>query len=168
MMHWNDDHIKVLTELWQKGLSASQIAAQMGDGVTRNAVIGKIHRLGLNARRIAEPKIVPLQVHKDTSDALAEDGKALLMEQLDDSPLAEDADKTPGGCASIVALSHHSCRWPIGEPQSPSFRFCGARKVNGHSYCAVHLQRAYQPVRRKRKAASGGEAQAQRASRSFD
>jgi len=158
-MHWNPQHIKTLTALWQQGLSASQIAAQMGDGVTRNAVIGKIHRLGLNARRIADPKIVPLPVKNDASDALAEGGKALLMDQLDDAPLEEEADKTPGGCASIVALSHHSCRWPIGEPQLPSFRFCGARKINGHSYCAVHLQRAYQPVRRKRKSASASQTQ---------
>lgn len=153
-MQWSKTHVKTLTALWQKGLSASQIATQLGDGVTRNAVIGKIHRLGLNARRISDPKIVQLHVSDEHADGLSAGGKALLMDQLEEGLAPEEDDRVPGGCASIVALSHHSCRWPIGEPGAPGFRFCGARKINGRSYCAVHMQRAYQPVRRKRKADS--------------
>ena len=156
-MHWTQRHVKTLTALWQKGLSASQIAAQMGDGVTRNAVIGKIHRLGLNARRISDPKIVQLRVGSEHTEALAEGGKALLMDQLDDKLNPDDCEQAQGCCDSIVSLSRHSCRWPIGEPGAPGFRFCGARKVNGLSYCAVHMRRAYQPARRKRKAAQGAK-----------
>jgi len=132
-MAWTEDRIEKLRKLWDDGLSASQIAKELAEGVTRNAVIGKAHRLGLKSRpspvkidsdkKRAAPKRVPKKA-----------GKKLV---------------------SLLDLTDRMCKWPIGHPGDSDFHFCGKSSEAGMPYCAPHCAEAYQaqPPRRDRRPA---------------
>lgn len=199
---WTDERVEQLRKLWSEGLSASQIATEIG-GVTRNAVIGKVHRLGLSGRtktpatattarsvrkapasapqaaaaaapvaRPAEPQILSTSVSAPASTpaprplATAFNNASLadvaLEDDLDDGAVQiipssrEDVVVPLSERVTIMDLREYMCRWPIGDPTSPSFRFCGARSTTGMPYCAHHASIAYQPIidrRRDRKRA---------------
>ena len=160
-MSWTDERVETLKKLWAEGHSASQIAKELG-GVTRNAVIGKVHRLGLSGRatpsrpvkrppRLARPKprVLPdgtvktpaTQPASPTIAKAARDERALI-EKLPPLEL-ENGEK-----ATVLNLSASMCKWPIGDPADPNFAFCG-RKATCGPYCAEHAKIAFQPARKR-------------------
>jgi len=165
-MTWTDDRIELLKKLWSDGLSASQIAAELG-GITRNAVIGKVHRLGLSGRakspsstgprpRKARPPshmfrtIRATSVRGNTALALP----AYEMEVEPEPELVENIIPIGQRC-SILELTDAKCHWPIGDPGQADFFFCGGKSVEGMPYCGYHARIAYQPLadrRRERRA----------------
>ena len=161
---WSDERVELLVRLWGEGLSASKIAARLG-GITRNAVIGKVHRLGLSGRakggtpqtprprtkpaRSPAPRPAPRPVaHGNVAVAAAahqpEPAPAPYVE-------AEDVVVPLSERVTIMDLRESMCRWPLGDPTTPEFRFCGARSVVGMPYCPHHSRIAYQPVLDRRR-----------------
>ena len=141
-MSWTDERIAQLKKCWDKGLSASQIATELGEGVTRNAVIGKAHRLGLKSR--------PSPVKTDAKKAKAPAAKKA-------APKPKAAAKTDSSKVkhiTLLELNERICKWPIGHPGEEDFHFCGESSEAGHPYCAKHCGEAYQAQapRRARKA----------------
>ena len=157
-MTWNDERVDVLKKLWADGLSASQIAGRLG-GVTRNAVIGKVHRLGLSGRATTSrmkshrPR-VRVQA-KRLKTRLLSTGNIAFRNLLSDSepyvPPAEELVIPMGERKYIQTLTESCCRWPIGDPQQPEFHFCGRKKIPGLPYCEVHARRAFQPPQPRRR-----------------
>ncbi len=170
-MAWTEDRVDTLKKLWAEGLSASQIAKQLG-GVTRNAVIGKVHRLGLSGR--ATPSRPPsrvggaarprpaLRLSPSAAKLVATPAPrpnaapmraARLANALANLPSVGSSENT-----SILNLSDHICRWPIGDPGDENFRFCGKKCKSGSPYCEEHAQQAYQPTRRRKRATANSDA----------
>ena len=155
-MAWNDERVELLKRLWAEGLSASQIASRLG-GVTRNAVIGKVHRLGLSGRatssRSSSPRPRRVQAprqHRAPSLMFGTRGNVALKpvyeEEIEPAPAPiEELYIPPAERATILTLKEAMCRWPIGDPQESEFHFCGKRKVVGLPYCEFHARRAFQP-----------------------
>jgi GcrA cell cycle regulator len=154
-MEWSTERIEQLRSLWQDGLSASQIAANLG-GITRNAVIGKAHRLGLTGRPspiknrpvgISRPKPQKRpRVEAQPAPRPAPAGSAPPRRFEPPQPVVE-LDDGPG--ATILTLTDRICKWPIGDPRQPDFHFCGRASAEGLPYCADHARRAYQPPPRR-------------------
>jgi GcrA cell cycle regulator len=157
-MSWNDERVERLRKLWNDGLSASQIAAELG-GITRNAVIGKVHRLGLSGRakspsssvpRIRKPRVsngvMRPRMRFSGNNALAPD----YAREADLDPLANVVPIGPR--VSITELSESTCRWPVGDPGSEDFGYCGAKPKAGVVYCPYHARVAYQPLADRRRA----------------
>lgn len=179
---WTDERVELLRKLWGDGLSASQIAGELG-GVSRNAVIGKVHRLGLSGRtkppaaatgsrprKEATPRAATTQPVSEASvepqapqpfapafEEAAIASTAPVTAVVDIEPVDQSGVVVPTSeRVTIMDLREYMCRWPMGDPTSPNFRFCGARAVTGMPYCAHHASIAYQPVidrRRDRKRA---------------
>jgi GcrA cell cycle regulator len=157
-MTWTDERVEMLKKLWADGLSASQIAAVLG-GVTRNAVIGKVHRLGLSGRaksassgvpRPRKPRTHMLRVARPVSrgsNALA------LAYDMDPEPEPELIDNIIpiGQRRTLLELNENTCRWPIGDPATPDFFFCGGKPLTSLPYCHYHSRVAYQPASDRRK-----------------
>jgi GcrA cell cycle regulator len=165
-MPWTEDRVEVLKKLWTEGLSASQIAARLGMGVTRNAVIGKVHRLNL-AGRATQPRNTPRApreprtAHRPHSPSMPTAGATALraMPQRETIarplPLPEPkplrlVDLPKDGRITILHLSDKTCRWPIGDPGTEEFCFCGHGPRNGSPYCEYHARMAYQPAQERR------------------
>lgn len=165
-MSWTDERVETLKKLWNDGLSASQIAAELG-GVTRNAVIGKVHRLGLSGRakpaRSSAPKTrtprQPGSVHRKTRVVTATRGntaiKAELQPEVASSPAPVIELPPVSRRLSIANLTERTCRWPIGDPSSDDFHFCGNDAEAGSPYCSYHSRIAFQPAAQRRKVANG-------------
>src|ERR1700744_5872066 len=143
ILNWTDDRVEQLKNLATKGLPASQIARPLG-GVTRNAVIGKVHRLGLAGRaspsraerpRVSMPKAPSLRTHIPATPIVEEDPLTL-----------ED-----GSHATVLTISDRMCRWPIGDPSASEFHFCGRSPKSGSPYCEAHARKAYQPQQQQRR-----------------
>jgi GcrA cell cycle regulator len=160
---WTDDRVELLTKLWGEGLSASQIAAALGGGVTRNAVIGKVHRLGLSGRakpganaaaRPAKPRAVsPTPPQLDGGRTPPRDPEQLMRPTLvvEDRWGVEQIEIPESQRVSIMELRDSTCRWPLGDPSKPDFAFCGGRAVSGLPYCGHHCRIAYQPAAERRR-----------------
>jgi len=167
-MSWTDDRVEQLKKLWTEGLSASQIAARMG-GVTRNAVIGKVHRLGLSgrarpsrpARTIARtPRQRPSGPSYPPSYGSA-GNTALKSDPAPDISPREDIAPEPaplravelphGKRMTILMLTDRTCKWPIGDPGDEDFHFCGHRSDPSSPYCQAHARLAYQPAQDRRR-----------------
>ena len=141
--NWSEDRVEQLKTLWTEGLSASQIARALG-GVTRNAVIGKVHRLGLAGRASPSrserprlpmaPKVPSIRAHAPAVPVVEEDPVTL-----------ED-----GSHATVLTISDRMCRWPIGDPAASEFHFCGRNPKSGSPYCEAHARKAYQPQQARR------------------
>jgi GcrA cell cycle regulator len=145
-MSWTDERVVILTKLWADGFSASEIADKFGD-VSRNAVIGKVTRLGLSGGcnpvqrvRAAPPKPRP---EKPKQIKLKPKLKALAFGHK------EALVAPPINGISLVDLNENTCRWPHGHPGQAGFSFCGGHAVSGLPYCAHHCRIAYLPVTRK-------------------
>ncbi len=163
---WTDERVEMLKKLWADGLSASQIAAEFG-GITRNAVIGKVHRLGLSGRAKAPSSSAPRQrkprpaAHFMRSARPAARGNTALAHDLSLLFDAEqEQDTRPelieniipiGQRVSIMQLTEATCHWPLGDPGSPEFAFCGGNANAGMPYCAYHCRIAYQPAQDRRR-----------------
>ena len=153
-MGWTDERVELLKKLWQDGLSASQIAKQLG-GVTRNAVIGKVHRLGLSGR--AAPSKPARTVFKAPRPARPAAAAPSAPRRIAEHPTTLVAQPTPvryvdeaPGTATVLTLGAHMCKWPIGDPSLDSFTFCGRRSGEG-PYCEEHAHVAYQPSQAKKR-----------------
>jgi len=159
-MSWTDDRVDLLKKLWSEGLSASQIAGRLG-GVTRNAVIGKVHRLGLSGRATTSRMKAPRRprattVRRQPRQAFRQLGNPVLrnLYQADAEPYvpaAEELDIPVAERKTLQELTESSCRWPIGDPQHDDFHFCNRHKVPGLPYCEFHSKRAFQPPQARRK-----------------
>ena len=159
---WTDERVELLKKLWSEGLSASQIAAELG-GVTRNAVIGKVHRLGLSGRgqdqrrparpRPRKPRARRATCRRALGDAARQHGAGAALAPSRPSraagrspnPLDEDVVIPFSERVTIMELRENMCRWPMGDPTTPEFRFCGGGAATGLPYCAHHARIAYQP-----------------------
>ena len=157
-MSWTDERVELLKKLWADGLSASQIAGELG-GITRNAVIGKVHRLGLSGRakspsssapRVRKPRSHMLRVSRpamrgNTALALAYEMDADL--DLEPVQLVIPVEQR----RNLLELNEETCRWPVGDPATPEFYFCGGKSITGLPYCASHSRVAYQPAADRRR-----------------
>ncbi|MEO0635396.1 MAG: GcrA family cell cycle regulator [Pseudomonadota bacterium] len=172
---WTDDRVELLKKLWLEGLSASQIAAQLG-GVTRNAVIGKVHRLGMSGRVKASSSsprsasAAPRAARKKTATASRTAGQgsgATSQNKRTSSGVvmgnvamkdaispetefrlqqaAEDVVIPLSRELTLLEVSERTCKWPTGDPTSDDFSFCGAPVKEGSPYCEYHCKVAYQP-----------------------
>ncbi|KAB2878652.1 MAG: GcrA cell cycle regulator [Pseudorhodoplanes sp.] len=156
-MNWTDERVELLKKLWADGLSASQIAAELG-GITRNAVIGKVHRLGLSGRAKNPSSAAPRPRKPRHSHMVrvrsAMRGNTALAYSYDVETEAEpeviDNIIPIGQRRSLLELNENTCRWPIGDPAGPDFFFCGGTPVAGHPYCGYHVRVAYQPPAQRR------------------
>jgi Global cell cycle regulator GcrA len=162
-MSWTDERVAILKKLWTDGLSASQIALKLGN-VSRNAVIGKVHRLGLSgrattsrmrsvrprARVVAFPGRTPSVQYRSHGNAAL---KALFLPAAlpVPEPVLDDIEIPMADRVDLLSLKDCMCRWPLGDPQDETFRFCGRRTQDGASYCEHHARIAYQPVQRRRR-----------------
>jgi GcrA cell cycle regulator len=156
-MGWTDERVETLKKLWLDGLSASQIAKQLG-GVTRNAVIGKVHRLGLSGRATpSQPQRPTFKAPRAPRPAIAASPaprraiEASMPAQLPAAALAPEAP----GTATVLTLGAHMCKWPIGDPASDGFTFCGRRSEREGPYCSEHARVAYQPQQQKKGGRNG-------------
>lgn len=176
-MNWTDERVELLKKLWGEGLSASQIARQLG-GVTRNAVIGKVHRLKLSGR--AKSTSTPSRTKKTATgsdEILRTRTTAAASTQLRTRPavIGNTALKTEmllDGAAevryqtssepnvlvmptsrrlSLVQLGEKTCRWPVGDPMSTDFSFCGNEPREASPYCSYHSKLAFQPASERRR-----------------
>jgi GcrA cell cycle regulator len=152
---WTPERIEILKKLFDAGLSCSQIAGEIG--TTRNAVIGKMHRLGLSRpKNLFADRVKPARPAKDgwrpkplraKLRAMNISAQRDMLRAAYPSP-ADDAVPidSPHKC-SLLELRPAQCRWPISEPQCADFAFCGNPSTDGLSYCAGHARLAYRPRR---------------------
>jgi GcrA cell cycle regulator len=158
-MTWTDERVEMLKKLWADGLSASQIAAELG-GITRNAVIGKVHRLGLSGRAKSPSSSAPRQrkarahPHMLRVSRPAMRGNTALAHayeyEMEQEPELLDNIIPMGQRRTILELNEDTCRWPIGDPGSADFFFCGGQTVTSLPYCTHHSRVAYQPANMRR------------------
>ena len=144
-MSWNEEKVNKLKKLWGKGNTASQIAEIIG-GISRNAVIGKAHRLNLSSkiktRNASSSQSFDSSIEENNSkqrQVRKSKFKSLLIEK----------DFEPENPKKLEELDESSCKWPIGHPNEDSFYFCGRSSLKDFSYCKLHLLYAYQPKGRK-------------------
>lgn len=188
-MGWTEERVELLKKLWMEGLSASQIAAELGDGVTRNAVIGKVHRLKLSARakpattaprarttarpaprRVASPSTSSIgsghsssgmgggggMIRRQTvvrTQVIGATALAITEEMEVESYVAPAAELfiPESERIGLLGLNEHTCKWPIGDPLTPDFYFCGRGSEEGHPYCDFHSRRAYHQVDKRKR-----------------
>lgn len=136
-MSWTDERVTLLKQLWGEGKTAAEIAKVLGDGITRNAVIGKAHRLKLSSR------LSPIQQN------------TVKKPKTESAPprAFKPAIKMPeykGREVKMVDLDSRMCRWPNGDPQEENFSFCGCDAIAGLPYCDTHARAAYQVATRSR------------------
>ena len=138
---WSEERIEQMKALWKEGLSCSQIAKRLKCGVSRNAVIGKLHRLGLSGRR--EPSAPVNRKVRPASPSR----RAAVVRPPDFSPISSPLLDCSTDVVRVRQVATGECKWPVGDPRDPTFGFCGAATTG--RYCAEHAARAYQPVKRK-------------------
>lgn len=134
---WTEDRVQSLRALWSEGLSASQIARRLAGGVTRNAVIGKVHRLGLAGRAPPSPPVPRRTVRSSPTRTRPRRRVAPVASQTSSTAVPEEL-----GAATVLTIGPHACRWPIGAPLEAGFSLCGRRASRG-AYCAEHGAVAY-------------------------
>ncbi len=174
-MNWTDERVEKLKKLWSEGLSASQIAAQLG-GVSRNAVIGKVHRLSLPGRAKAGGTTTTVRTPKRTTTAprapnyasrvatrtvTRQQGATMLKEEIDIDAIEEVSFRPASNVVvpisrrlGLTELTERTCKWPVGDPLKDDFHFCGCESPDSSPYCTYHQRMAYQPVNERRKAAN--------------
>ena len=139
-MPWTYERIEKLKQLWDEGLTASRIAAELGD-VTRNAVIGKAHRLGLSGRMASKSKNNGISNNRKKRIHTAKNQKIIDIAPTINEPM----NPTP-----FQDIKDGLCRWPLGEPEEVDFKFCGRNTNEGYVYCQSHYKQAYQPLSKVR------------------
>ena len=197
-MGWTEERVELLKKLWLEGLSASQIAGVLGEGVTRNAVIGKVHRLKLSGRakpassapRVRQaPRPTARRVASPSSGGVRSSGAfitggggggsnlgatmksrpmgggggggiqgatALKMDEefaveMQMAPQAAELFIPVDKRLTLLQLNEHTCKWPIGDPLTPDFYFCGGHSEEGKPYCQFHSRRAYHQMDKKKR-----------------
>ena len=152
-MSWNEEKVNKLKELWGKGNTASQIAEIIG-GISRNAVIGKAHRLNLSSkiktRNASSSQSFDSSIEENNSkqrQVRKSKFKSLLIEK----------DFEPENPKKLEELDESTCKWPVGHPEEESFYFCGRSSLKDFSYCKLHLLYAYQPKGKKEESTTNKE-----------
>ena len=143
-MSWNEEKVAKLKELWGKGNTASQIAEIIG-GLSRNAVIGKAHRLNLSSKiktRVSSNQNFQNDINENITKQ--KKGRKSRFQSL-----IIEKDFEPENPKKLEELDDSSCKWPIGHPEEQSFYFCGRSSLKDFSYCKLHLLYAYQPKGKK-------------------
>ena len=188
-MSWTDDRVEILKKLWVEGQSASQIAKELG-GVTRNAVIGKVHRLGLSNRATSSSssksdtksktsvksmsdtkrvsnKTSASKVTSANSPSEPRSNETCLRRQIFPAgqplpPQPSANEISPEALArvseiekkakkiSLLELTERTCKWPVGDPATEEFLFCGLPSQAGKPYCEAHVGVAFQPMSQRR------------------
>lgn len=159
LVSWTDERVSECKKLWQEGLSASQIAKRLG-GITRSAVIGKVHRLGLSGRsNITRQKSERSRRERKAANAkppkFKTTGNAAFRALFNGgtcdpyTPPVEELIIPLAERRYIATLEHGECRWGIGDPKHADFHFCGKRQFPGLPYCEAHSKRAFQPPQAK-------------------
>ena len=139
-MSWTEEKVKKLKELWTKGHTASQIAEELGD-TTRNAVIGKAHRLNLAAR-------APSKQSSQSSSSVIKStrkGTTPISRKAKFQSILLDKNFEPENPKSLEELTDQTCKWPIGHPNEEKFYFCGRKPEGEFPYCKLHVLYAFQP-----------------------
>jgi GcrA cell cycle regulator len=170
-MAWTDEIVEQLKQHWIDGKSASQIAGLLGNGVTRNAVIGKVHRLGLAGRaktastvasrparrsapppmqRVAGPRLSHAHAPRMTRGATALAYAPQTLSELETQEEFESVVVPMSLRVTIIELKESMCRWPLGDPATSEFRYCGSPTASG-PYCGYHGGLAYQPPQDRRR-----------------
>ena len=167
-MNWTDERVELLKKLWAEGLSASQIANQLG-GVSRNAVIGKVHRLKLSGRgraSAAQPRAkkapaagtVKTAASRPVRTVTATVGATALAVQFDAEPVARQVLRPAADVVipisrrlTLTQLTERTCKWPNGDPLAEDFSFCGNEAGESGPYCGYHSKVAYQPASERRR-----------------
>jgi GcrA cell cycle regulator len=157
---WTDERVELLKKLWAEGLSASQIAKELGS-ITRNAVIGKVHRLGLSGRAkgpsqsrmpgqkraarayAANPQRAIARANGRSRPAMDEGGARQAALPEIEAPLSRKL--------ALTELTEQTCKWPHGDPATPDFHFCGHEIAETGPYCRYHSMLAFQPVADRRR-----------------
>ncbi|UUV06888.1 MULTISPECIES: GcrA family cell cycle regulator [Ruegeria] len=187
-MSWTDERVELLKKMWGEGQSASQIAKELG-GVTRNAVIGKVHRLGLSNRTAgaspakAEPKEKPAPAPKAEAKpkpapkteparpapAPTAEAKPVVPARRQIIPAGQPLPPQPSANEispealakvneiekkakklTLMELTEKTCKWPVGDPATEDFWFCGLPVEAGKPYCEAHVGVAFQPMSSRR------------------
>ncbi|MCB9989955.1 MAG: gcrA cell cycle regulator family protein [Rhodospirillales bacterium] len=138
-MSWTDERVALLKKLWGEGKTAAEIAQTLG-GVTRNAVIGKAHRLKLSNR------LSPIQQNNKKPAPKPVEDKPMPRKVANDTAIMDQNIKG----VQLSELKEKMCRWPIGDPKDADFRFCGCQAIAGLPYCGEHAKVAYQAATRNR------------------
>ncbi|MEE9314300.1 MAG: GcrA family cell cycle regulator [Rhizobiaceae bacterium] len=165
-MSWTEERVAKLAKLWADGLSASQVATQLG-GVTRNAVIGKVHRLGLSGRAKPAGKSNGGARKKTSSErsggaggyarptrparAGVGRGGSNIAVALKVKPVEEVIAAPESLKLTLMELTESTCKWPTGDPTMPGFSFCGHKTSEDKPYCAFHNKLAFQPPSERRR-----------------
>ena len=178
-MSWTDERVEILRHMWLEGRSASQISAALGSGLTRNAVIGKVHRLGLAGRvkpgaepndPLGAPQRAQAAPRRAAASAASHEASPTLMAS---TPMTQGATALAMECepqaqlqiaraeeeivvpmslrVTIVDLKEAMCKWPLGDPTSADFRYCGSATTGAGPYCQHHAKLAYQPAQDRRR-----------------
>ena len=145
-MSWNEEKVAKLKELWGKGNTASQIAEIIG-GLSRNAVIGKAHRLNLSYKIKARKTGIGQNLKNQNAETNISSQKRGRKSRF--QSLIIEKDFEPENPKKLEELDENSCKWPIGHPEEKSFYFCGRSSLKDFSYCKLHLLYAYQPKGKK-------------------
>lgn len=142
-MAWTDEMVEGLKKMWKQGLTTNEIAKNLG--VSKNSIVGKVHRLNLTAR--------PSPIKKKEDESAADKTEAAKPEaknikKITINPVeikAPAPEKAPGGgtCLKLTELDNHTCRWPVGDPRDDNFCFCGKKVRGGQTYCEEHAAIAY-------------------------
>ena len=144
-MSWTEEKVAKLKELWGKGNTASQIAEIIG-GISRNAVIGKAHRLNLSAK--IKTRTATSNQNFDNS-LLDKNSNTKRIRRSKFKSLIIEKDFEPENPKQLEELDENSCKWPIGHPDEKDFYFCGRSSMKDFSYCKLHILYAYQPKGKK-------------------
>jgi len=144
-MSWTPEREEKLRELWKKGYSASQIASMLGE-TTRNAVIGKAHRLNLEARAASKK----FQAKANNENNIKSEVKIQkLGRKARFKALLLDKNFEPENPKKLEELTDETCKWPIGHPSEEKFYFCGRKPMEKFPYCKLHVLYAFQPKNAK-------------------
>lgn len=141
---WTDDRIGRLKTLWLEGRTADYISRDLGCGISRSAVLGKVYRLGLSAGRTAKaPKVSAPRIMKPVPAARPAPTRAATPSPEQESG-PQPQPHPQRGTRTILSVGRSDCRWPLGDPQQPGFSLCGCPVVRG-AFCVDHARVAYRP-----------------------
>ncbi|MBR2299332.1 MAG: global cell cycle regulator GcrA-like protein [Alphaproteobacteria bacterium] len=156
-MAWTTEMIDGLKQMWKKGLTTNEIAKELG--VSKNSIVGKVHRLNLTARpspikkKDGEDEINDIEIQKNepvTKEPIVkEKSKVLKTSKIEINTIEVKAHKNT--CIKLSELDSHTCRWPIGDPKDEGFCFCGRKVKAGQTYCEEHAAIAYVKPGKKEK-----------------
>lgn len=154
-MIWNDEAVEELKRMWDRGMTTGQIAKALN--VTKNSIIGKVHRLCLTARPSPIKKVSETSEKKSTHTEKSPKSAKLIIKETEfsntETQIKESVSQPvcPAEETNIplVKLDNHTCRWPLGDPRDDDFCFCGKRVKTGQTYCEEHAAVAYVRVSKK-------------------